>query len=99
MSNHEIGLPFWAVIPRKVESAPAHEPCGTPNHVVAFTDSDHALAYLQQRGFGEWRIQLIDKTGFMLFVADLHQLEMEAICFDPTLDGSEGTSVGMGELV
>lgn len=99
MTNH-VKLPIWAVIPRKQKFPASVEPCGEPGHALAFTEVGLMSAFLQERRAGDWNLRLIQGNDDLLItIADLHAMGINAICLDPLPDGSEGTAVGLEDLM
>jgi hypothetical protein len=96
----KLTLPLWVIFPRRVESPPTSEPCGEPSHVVAFSESDKALEYMDSRQSGAWKLdRVLTGTQLLLIVRDLHHHQIGSICLNPEPDGSGGTKVGLTDII
>jgi hypothetical protein len=96
----KLTLPLWVIFPRRVESPPAPEPCDEPSHVVAFSESDKAMNYMNSRQSGAWKLDhVLTEPQLLLIVRDLHHHQIGAICLNPEPDGSGGTKVWLTDII
>jgi hypothetical protein len=104
MSNsHPVHLPFWVLMPEKVENPAEHAECGTADLPIAFSTTPAMSDYLAARGKGgsggSWGMRLVTQGSLMFLIADLHQHGSRGVCLDPEPDGSGGTEIPLSELM
>lgn len=98
--TNKVKLPIWTVIPRAQHSSTSIEPCDEPGHALAFTELGLMGAFLEQRLASDWHLRLVQcDADLLLLIADLHAKGIKAVCLDPLPDGSEGTAVGLEDLM
>ena len=94
----KLTLPLWIIFPRRLESPPTSDPCHELSHVVAFSESDKAMDYMESRQSGAWKVDhVLTESHLLLIVRDLHHHQIGAICLNPKPDGSGGTKVGLAD--
>ena len=97
----DIALPLWIVHPKDSSDRipPAHEPCDSPDHSLAFSDARRLTRYLEAREEGKWHVHHVRKPDDLIeLLADLNQSGIPGICLDPTPDGSNGQRFELGDL-
>jgi hypothetical protein len=96
-----LALTYWLATERKhVLNPPLKVPCDDPNAPLAFTTTEKLTAFLKAREAGRWNIKLISNhEAVVIAVADAHQHGARNICFDPEVDGSGGTLVGIQDIL
>jgi hypothetical protein len=100
MSKSKLTLPLWIIFPRRMESPPVCDPCDEPSHVVAFSESNQAIGYMESRQSGAWKLdRVLTETQLLSIVGDLRHHQIWSICLNPEPDGSGGTKVGLTDIV
>jgi hypothetical protein len=97
----EIDLPLWIVHPKESSGrvAPAQEPCDSPDHSLAFSDTRSLTRYLEAREEGKWQVHHVRKPDDLIeLLADLNQFGIPGLCLDPKPDGTNGKRFELGDL-
>jgi hypothetical protein len=97
----EISLPLWIVHPKGSADRvpPDQQPCDSPDHSLAFSDTRRLTRYLEAREEGKWQVHYVRKPDDLIEVlADLNQFGIPGLCLDPTPDGSNGKRFELSDL-
>jgi hypothetical protein len=83
-------FPFWIVTQRRGLILQPVEPDGMPGFAATFLTAEDAAKFMVARGETEWENRLV--TGMATLqnlIADLRQIGMQGVCFDPAKGGGE----------
>ena len=97
----EISLPLWIVHPKDSSGRipPDVDPCDSPDHSLAFSDTRRLTHYLEAREEGKWQVHHVRQPDDLIeLLADLNHSGIPGLCLDPKPDGTNGKRFELSDL-
>ena len=96
----DLRLPLWFVSERKPRLAGHTPPCNDPEALMVFTNTEPIAALFSSEDARQWKIDLAaDRKELVAMIADLHERDVQSLCFNPNADGTGGEKIDLRALM
>ena len=92
-----LNFPFWIITQRRGLISHPVEPSGMRGFIVAFSRAEDAAKFMVSRGETEWENRLVSRSTLRNLMADLRQIGVQGLVFNPTNDDC-GAKITFEEL-